>query len=379
MILIRGIHVNRRVRRTLAAALAVPAATVLSYAPVAPAATVLAAEGTLQPTRSTQSAFSRTFCVRNTCRSINNARTPLDVSTGSYQLQAAVDATPGDIILMGYSLGAASIYDRMRKWAKTPALAPDPQRVVLVVTFGNPENRFGGSNRKAANTGLPAVQPHPHLDVTLQYDSVADQPTRWGWYSSMNNAFARHLEYFQPVDINNPNNLIHQDGTGTTYMLIKADVLPMLKWQAWFTSPARMAELDARYRPLIEKDYDRPAYSPQGEGADWGNGNPPPTVQTTDAEPSSRELQSGADHAALTSDDGQPSRGAAPKREPVDADETAADTADGTGDETGEATELDATRGEPASDRQAETESESETESQADPVDNDDSSPAGAP
>ncbi len=150
---------------------------------------------------------------------------------------------------------------------------------------------------------MPAVQPHSHLDVTLQYDSVADQPTRWGWYSSMNNAFARHLEYFQPVDINNPNNLIHQDATGTTYMLIKADVLPMLKWQAWFTSPARMAELDARYRPLIEKDYDRPAYTPQGEGADWGNGNPPPSLTGDGGEAQRPPVESSSATTTFASDE----------------------------------------------------------------------------
>lgn len=279
-----------------------PAAIVLSHAPVAPAATVLAAEGTLQPTRSTQRAFSGKFCVQNTCRSINNARTPLDVSTGSRQMQAAVDATPGEIILMGYSLGAASIYDRMRVWSKSPALAPDSQRVMLVVTFGNPENKFGGTNRKSSYAGLPAVQRYPHLDVTLQYDSIADAPTRRGWYSSMNNSFARHLEYFQPVDINDPNNLIYQD-EGTTHMLIKADVLPMLKWRAWFTSPARMAELDAKYRPLIERDYDRPAYIPQGEGADWGNGNAPPSLTGDGGEAQRPPVESSSATTTFASDE----------------------------------------------------------------------------
>ncbi|PRC55381.1 hypothetical protein C6A85_43970, partial [Mycobacterium sp. ITM-2017-0098] len=74
----------------------------------------------------------------------------------SSRVQTAVDATPGDLILVGYSVGAAGIYDRLRGWEKQPVLAPDPARVLLIVTFGNPENKFGGRNRTNAGTGLPA-------------------------------------------------------------------------------------------------------------------------------------------------------------------------------------------------------------------------------
>ncbi|CAA0116516.1 Uncharacterised protein [Mycolicibacterium vanbaalenii] len=269
---------NGTARRVLAAAIALPAATVVSHAPAASAATVLAVEGTLQPTRTTQTAFNGAFCAQNTCRSINNARTPFDVRPGSLQLQAALDSTPGDVILMGFSLGAASIYDRLREWEDEPDLAPDPQRLRLIVTFGNPENKYGGDDRGNPYAGLPEVQPYPHLDVTMQYDSVADRATRWGWYSAVNSAFARHFDYFKPSDINDPDNLVYRDDGGTTYMLIEADVLPMLKWMAGFVPAERMAELDAKYRPLVERDYDRPEYVEQGAGADWGNGNLPPAL-----------------------------------------------------------------------------------------------------
>ncbi|WP_264065060.1 PE-PPE domain-containing protein [Mycolicibacterium hippocampi] len=269
-----------------------PAAMVMSYAPSASAATVLAVEGTLQPSRTTQKAFSGAFCAQNTCRSINNARTPFDVRPGSRQLQAAIDSTPGDVILMGFSLGAASIYDRMREWEESPELAPDPQRVRLIVTFGNPENKYGGEDRNNSYAGLPQFQPYQHLDVTMQYDSVADRATRWGWYSAINTAFSRHFDYFTPTDINDPDNLIHRDADGTTYMLIKADVLPMLKWMDWFTPDERMAELDAKYRPLVEQDYDRPEYVEQGAGADWGNGNPPPAIAADDLQKVPDEIPS---------------------------------------------------------------------------------------
>ncbi|MBB2989001.1 hypothetical protein FHR72_000458 [Mycolicibacterium iranicum] len=286
---------NRQRRRALAGALAVPAAVGLCFSPTASAATVLAVEGTAQLKGNAQTAFGNEFCAHNTCRSINNARTPFDVKPGSRQLQAAVQSTAGDIILMGYSLGAATIYDRLRAWEKSPGTSPDPGRVVLVVTYGNPENKFGGDDRKNSYAGLPAVQPYAHLDVTMQYDSVADVPTRWGWYSRMNLAFAQHMAYFQDIDINDPDNLVYHDADGTTYMLIKADTLPMLKWMDPWLSDARMAELDAKYRPLIEKDYDRPDYAPQGEGADWGNGTPPPAAQTSESNARQRDSHSAQD------------------------------------------------------------------------------------
>lgn len=51
-------------------------------------------------------------------------------------------------------------------------------------------------------------------------------------------------------------------GDGSTTMYFAPDVLPMLKWREPFTSPERMAELDAKYRPRIEAAYDRPVEVP---------------------------------------------------------------------------------------------------------------------
>lgn len=298
---------KRHRQHPLAAALtavSVLSSIALSSAPPVTAATALFAEGSGQPQGDAQEAFNGAFCAQNTCRSIG--RGPFTTKTSSRQIQTAVDATPGDVILVGYSLGASGMYDRMREWEKTPAVAPEPQRVVLIVTYGNPENKFGGSNRKNANTGLPAVQPYPHLDVTTQYDNVADAPTRWGFYSAINLASRAHFQYFEAdVDINDPNNLVYQDGN-TTYMLIEAKTLPMLKWVQPFVSEARLAELDAKYRPLVERDYDRPDYIAQGDGADWGNGNPPPTVQDLKGdgltEPRSEATAGADERTALTSD-----------------------------------------------------------------------------
>jgi hypothetical protein len=331
-------------RRSLTAAVTAPTAAIVAFAPPAPAATVLVAEGMAQPTGAAQTSFRGAFCQKNTCRSINNARGLYDAPLGSRQLQYAIDSTRGDIIVMAYSIGAASTYDRMRNWEANPAKAPDPARVKLIVTLGNPENKFGGIYRNDPNTGLPETQPYQHLDVTMQYDSVADQPTRLGIFSMINTAFARHFAYFEPTDIDDPDNLIYRDPDGTTYMLIRAEVLPMLAWIDWFATDEVMAELDATFRPLVERDYDRPAYVPQGEGADWGNGNPPPIADEGSHERSTTSDDEEPEEDSTTSDDDDESPGGrhrapdvqadvpADAQEPADEDQVTADLEASDGD-----------------------------------------------
>ena len=317
---------------------------------------MLIAEGVAQQKGSAQQAFNGGFCAQNSCRSISTG--PLDIKTSSQRIQTAVTGTPGDIIVVGYSLGAAAMYDRMRQWDKNPGSAPDPERVVLIVTFGNPENKFGGDYRTDPGTGLPANQPYQHLDVTMQYDSVADKPTRWGYYSMINASFARHLAYFEDVDINDPDNLIYEEN-GTTYMLVPADVLPMLQWRAAFTSPQRMAELDAQYRPLVERDYDRPDYVPQGDGADWGAGNPPPAV------PAVSEVGGGANRRSVDTE-GRTAVTGLPPTTASSASARSVTEDDGDGDEQDPQTSEDADEGETTTERESASENESETPSARD-------------
>ncbi|WP_374158349.1 PE-PPE domain-containing protein [Mycobacterium sp. G7A2] len=273
------------------ATLLTPFAVPFAAPPTAAAATALFAEGATRQSGEAQSAFGGAFCEENTCRSLG--RGTITPSGSARRIQDAVDSTPGEIIVAGYSVGAAGVYNRLRTWEEDPTLAPDPERVVLVVTFGNPENKFGGDNRRVPGTGLPQTQPYDHLDVVAQYDSVADSPTRFGFYSAVNSLFSnRHFAYFEGLDVNDPDNLVYQEGN-TTYMLIPAETLPMVSWLAPFVSDERLAELDAKYRPLVERDYDRPAYTPQGEGADWGNGTPPPSLQDPVAEPDQTTTETG--------------------------------------------------------------------------------------
>lgn len=351
------------------AAIVVPGISLLPVTPAAGAATALFAEGATRQSGEAQTAFGGAFCEQNTCRSLGRGTVTRKLT--SAQIQAAVDATPGELILVGYSVGGAGMYDRLREWERNPQLAPDPDRIKLIVTLGNPENKFGGENRNQVDVGLPAVQPYEHLDVVAQYDGVADNPTRFGFYSWVNTAiFSRHFAYFQEdLDINAPENLVYQEGN-TTYMLIPAKTLPMLRWIEPFVTEERLAELDARYRPLVERDYDRPAYVPQGEGADWGNGNPPPSISESDD-----EIQTVANESATATTLSEPADEPAVKRTSRSAVALDTDDTDEASDEVDSDKSADEAEDSTSED---ETPAEDNAADEASDTDSTDSSAAGA-
>lgn len=238
--------------------------------------TVITGEGILMPSGSTARLLRGEFC-RIPCQTVSSL--PVSISWQAILLDEAVHDTPGPVTVMGYSLSAAAIHQLVRHWVDDPGAAPDPAQARLV-TLADPYTKWSGSNRDGRTSPLPASQPYRHLDVVLQYDLVADKPTRWGWYSFINSLGSSRHSAYANVDVNDPDNLVYQEGK-TTYMLVEAETLPLLKWREWFTSDEEMARLDAEYRPLVEKDYDRPDYVRQGEGADWANGIVPESLADT--------------------------------------------------------------------------------------------------
>ncbi|WP_260761299.1 PE-PPE domain-containing protein [Mycobacterium sp. SMC-4] len=317
-----------------------PAVLGLTPSPAAEAATVLNVEGTFQPPKTTQKGFKGAFCEHNSCKTVNTSPGLGDAFTGAMALQAAAMLTPGDLIIMGYSVGASSIYERLRTWDVFPGVAPDPNRVVLLVTYGNPESKYGGQAKDFPGTGLPEDLPYKVLNVTMQYDSVADRPDRFGLFSLINLSFANHFAY-KNIDINDPRNLVYQDEDGTTYMLVKAEVLPMLQFVSWFASESQMAQLDAIFRPLVERDYDRPAYVEQGEGADWGNGLPPASLQGSDRQAERRTVAPAADPVIEESADGSVDAADEPLIDSSGTEPLAADVSADLGEPVDDAVELE--------------------------------------
>lgn len=232
-------------------------------------------EGIFMPRGSTAKQFGGAFCPCVTVSSM-----PTSVRSQAAKLDAAVMASTGPTVVVAFSLSAVAADDMVADWIADPATAPDPSRV-WIVTTGSPVNRYGGTQRDRA-TVTPEVQPYRQLDVVAQYDSVADRPARWGWYSQRELSLSRHLAYDE-VDINDPANLVYRAGN-TTYMLVPAQELRQLRGLrflrdiGWVT-PERYDEIDTERRAKIEADYDRPAYVPQGPGADWGNGIEPEVLR----------------------------------------------------------------------------------------------------
>ncbi|BBX71673.1 hypothetical protein [Mycolicibacterium psychrotolerans] len=63
---------------------------------------------------------------------------------------------------------------------------------------------------------------------------------------------------YNGLDLNAPD-AVHVDPiTEVRVLYFRSDVLPMLKWLEPWVSDEKIAELDAKYRPLIEQGYSRP-------------------------------------------------------------------------------------------------------------------------
>lgn len=251
---------------------------------VARADTVITGEGVFQPRGSTAQQFGGVFC-QPSCVTVSSM--PTSVRSQALKLDAAVMSSTGPTTVWGFSLSAVAVHQLVDEWTANPDTAPDPERV-RIITTGNPVNKFGGTQRdRSSAVAMPAEQPYSHLDVVAQYDSVADRPARWGWYSAIEVSLSRHMSYDE-ADINDPANLVYRDGN-TTHMLIPAQELRQLRGLRWlrdigWVTPERYDEVDAERRARIEADFDRPAFIEQGEGADWANGIEPDVLRDSEAE-----------------------------------------------------------------------------------------------
>lgn len=162
----------------------------------------------------------------------------------------------------------------------------DPEtREVRVVALGSsetPGNGWTGVGHKRESglpTGEGAVYDNVEF-VVVQYDPVADKATNPNFWSRINEKMSTHTRGYDDIDLDDPDAVWTDPVTGSTTKYYRSDTLPMLRWRERFTSEERMAELDARYRPRIEKAYDRPVdlESPddgddQGQGAESSSGS----------------------------------------------------------------------------------------------------------
>ncbi|UXA19496.1 PE-PPE domain-containing protein [Mycobacterium sp. SMC-4] len=164
-------------------------------------------------------------------------------------------AVPGSgRVLFAYSLSA----DGALGWVWSN---PEQARQVEVWLLGS-LNTVGNGNKgrnRADGQVLPDGDWSNVTTVVKQYDIVADAPhDRSNWLAVANASLAVHMFGYNGLDLTAPDSVYVDPRTGARTLYFRTDVLPILRWRAWFTSPERMAELDAKYRPIIEAAYDRP-------------------------------------------------------------------------------------------------------------------------
>lgn len=165
------------------------------------------------------------------------------IPTGVANLDAAIRATPGTIIVLAYSQGAQVASEWMRQHAADPT-APTPDRLTFVL-FGNPLRASGGSkvgDPTLRTTGLatPTDTPWHIVDVARRYDGYADSPSDKSNADAVRNADLGKLfihPHYEGVDLNDPSLTIWHRGN-TTFVLTNGE--PLL--------PKPAAQIESAYR-----------------------------------------------------------------------------------------------------------------------------------
>lgn len=154
---------------------------------------------------------------------------------------------------MTYSLSTHAVVGRLRT-------DPESLRGIRIIMLGAPETPPGNppndGNGYQNTEGLPTTGDLSNVTmVVVQYDPVADAAVSPPNYWTRRNArMATHTYGYNGLDLTAPD-AVHVDPvTGATVLYFRSEVLPMLEWldPPW-VSDEKMAELDAKYRPLIER------------------------------------------------------------------------------------------------------------------------------
>ncbi|MDT5047704.1 MAG: hypothetical protein QOG75_3578 [Mycobacterium sp.] len=178
---------------------------------------------------------------------------------GVAQIDTAIDSTPGDTILFGYSQGAVMVTRWLQQHAGDVD-APSPEELSIVL-IGNSTRAYGGANADFAV--MPQTQYHV-IDVARQYDPAADYPDDPFNLLAVANAWAGfttiHTDY-EGVDINDPANAVWTVGN-TTYVLVPTENLPLLESLRMIGLTELADELNGPLKEIIEQGYNRPVPFP---------------------------------------------------------------------------------------------------------------------
>lgn len=184
------------------------------------------------------------------------APTQAGIADGVKKFTATINRSGAQSVVdgaAGFSLGSHVIVG----WVRDNPL-DERTRSMPLTLVGAPEAphnpRKGNGHRNTE--GLPAGDYSNIKFVVREYDPVSDAAQNPNFWSRINSRMSTHLHGYD--QLGEPDVVWTDEATGSTTEFHRSDVLPMLRWRESFTSAERMAELDARYRPRIDKAYDRP-------------------------------------------------------------------------------------------------------------------------
>ena len=220
--------------------------------PTAGAATVLSI--TAEPVigrAQLENALGGSLCQTNTCVAVDVSHVttyPQAVAV----LDAAIDSTPGQKIVLGLS-GGSIVASQWIEQHSGDADAPAASDLVFGL-LGNPLRAYGGIEAQ------PTINSQYHIvDVARQYDYVADYPDDPSNYWAMQNALAG-FQFIHPdytgVNLSDPANIVWDMGN-TTYIFVPTKNLPLLEPYRRSGMTAFADMYNEPLRALVEEGYHR--------------------------------------------------------------------------------------------------------------------------
>lgn len=198
----------------------------------------------------------------NNCREVPYPAT-LDVvslAEGVLGVQQAVQDTPGDKIVYGYSQGASVVSVWIASYGRT-ASAPPHDELAFVVT-GNAQRAKNGLVAEFVPVVATPNTDYQVIDVSREYDGFSDFPDHPLDLVATANALAGivyvHTNY-SDVDLYSTDNLIAKDGN-ITYVLVPTENLPLLEPVRQMGFGELADQINAPLKKIVDAGYDRGGY-----------------------------------------------------------------------------------------------------------------------
>lgn len=195
---------------------------------------------------------------------------------GAANLNQTIDSTSGKMYIVGYSQGSSVNTRWLDNYMNGMYPdAPDPANLTFV-NVGNPNRPNGGGAERFSGLYIPILDwsfdgatpsntPYKVIEVAHEYDGFSDFPKDvWNLPAVVNAVMGMGFvhAFYDRVDLNDPNNIVTQDGN-LTDVLVHTSILPIMQplyIAAHLVGRTQTPLLDAISEPLrviIDSGYDR--------------------------------------------------------------------------------------------------------------------------